>query len=135
MGGLKPTLPARVHFAGIMYGLKPVPFKTGPLPTRGSDFCFLKELRRFEPHESKAGETIRGAKVWKARCGPGRRGVGSCSLAGLSFFSAASRWLLVRRARGGLDARGRLHLSAHATGKRRSRTSEARLHRDDALPE
>jgi hypothetical protein len=49
-----------------MYGLKPIPFKTGPLPKEVAIFSFLKELRLFEPQESKAGETIRGAKVWKA---------------------------------------------------------------------
>jgi hypothetical protein len=49
-----------------MYGLKPIPFKTGPLPKEVAIFSFLKELRLFEPHESKAGEdTIRGAQVWK----------------------------------------------------------------------
>ena len=41
----------------------------------------------------------------------------------------------MRRARSRLDARGRLHLSAHAARKRRSRPPPARLHGDDALPE
>ena len=41
----------------------------------------------------------------------------------------------MRRARSRLHARGRLHLPAHAARKRRSRPAQARLHRDDALPE
>jgi hypothetical protein len=51
------------------------------------------------------------------------------------FLAPAPGGLLERRTRSRFDAGGRLHLSAYATGKRRSGAAPARAYRDDALPE
>jgi hypothetical protein len=95
-----------------------------------------ERMRHFKSHEHSAKEdAIRGAPLRAAGRGPGRCAVGHRPLPGLPALPAASRWVLVRGTRSRLDARGRLHLSAHAAGKRRSGPAQRALHRDDALPE